>query len=163
MCHTGGTTFRYHGFAMSDETKRCPKCERELQNEQFHKRPSGRCKAYCKACQSLYSRNHYVMNSKTHKARTAASNIRAKERNRRFVLEYFVLHPCVNCGKSDPVVLEFDHVDPRTKVATVADLVRQAYGLERIQQEISLCVVRCVHCHRRRTAKQFAWKKYVSE
>lgn len=36
MCHTGGKTFRYHGYAMSNETKRCPKCERELPTEQFN-------------------------------------------------------------------------------------------------------------------------------
>jgi hypothetical protein len=137
--------------------KRCPKCEREVPTEQFNKRPNGRCKAYCRACQSLYSRAHYVKNALKHKARTAASNLRAKKRNREFALEYLRSHPCVDCGKSDPIILEFDHIDPRTKTHAVADLVRQAYGFERIQSEISLCEVRCVHCHRRRTAKQFRW------
>jgi hypothetical protein len=26
-----------------------------------------------------------------------------------------------------------------------------------LKREIGRCEVRCIHCHRRRTAKQFAW------
>jgi hypothetical protein len=158
MCHTGGTAFRYHGFAMSNETKRCPKCERELPTDQFNKRANGRCYAYCKACQSLYLRDHYLKNTALYYSRRLESNRRYRNRNRTFVLEYLGTHPCVDCGESDPIVLEFDHIDPKNKQHDISDLTRCGYSLDRLKREIERCEVRCIHCHRRRTAKQFSWK-----
>jgi hypothetical protein len=38
-------------------------------------------------------------------------------------------------------------------------LVRGAYSWKAIEEEISKCEVRCANCHRRRTAKQFNWKR----
>ena len=58
--------------------------------------------------------------------------------------------PCVDCGNSDPEVLEFDHV--RGKTAHVFQLARRGVSLTRLQQEIERCEVRCVNCHRRRTS-----------
>jgi hypothetical protein len=142
---------------MSNETKRCPKCELELPWERFNKRSNGRCYAYCKACQSVYSRNHYVKDTSPYKRRSYEQNRRYMNRNRSFAVEYLRSHPCVDCGEGDPIVLEFDHVEPEHKERAVSDLIRCGYSLDRVKREISRCDVRCIHCHRRRTAKQFAW------
>ena len=142
---------------MSNETKRCPKCERELSTEQFNKRANGRCYAYCKACQSVYARNHYVNHIPAYYKRRLDSNQRSILRNRSFAIEHLRTHPCVDCGENDPIVLEFDHIDPSTKVDAVSDLIRCAYSLERVKSEMERCEVRCVNCHRRRTARQFFW------
>lgn len=142
---------------MSSETKRCPKCERELSTDQFNKRRGGRCVSYCRACQSLYSRKHYVSNPPMYSKKRLESNRRLVTRNRLHAIEFLRTHPCVDCGEADPVVLEFDHVDPTTKVDSVSDLIRCAYSLERVKAEMARCEVRCVHCHRRRTARQFGW------
>lgn len=64
---------------------------------------------------------------------------------------------CVDCGESDPVVLDFDHVEGE-KVASVSKLFRAA-SKERIQAELAKCEVRCSNCHRKRTAQQFGWYK----
>ena len=144
---------------MNEETKRCPMCERELPYERFNKRSDGRCYAYCKACQSIYARNHYKKDTALYKRRSRDQNRRYINRNRSFAIDYLRSHPCVECGENDPLVLEFDHIDPTLKERAVADLVRCAYSLERIKRELSLCEVRCIHCHRRRTAQQFAWNR----
>jgi len=163
LCHTVGTLFRYHSFAMSTETKRCAMCERELPAAQFNKRSNGRCYAYCKACQSIYSRNHYVKDPAPYKRRRLETNRRYRTRNRSYVFEYLQSHPCVDCGEPDPVVLEFDHVDPKAKLNGISDLTRCGYSLERLKSEILRCEVRCIHCHRRRTAKQFGWRLMPNE
>jgi len=142
---------------MSNETKRCPKCERELSTEQFNKRANGRCYAYCKACQSLYLRNHYLKNAATYSNRRLESSRRYRFRNRAYVIEYLSSHPCVDCGESDPVVLDFDHVDRSTKEDEVSNLMRRGYALDRLKHEMARCLVRCARCHRRRTAKEFGW------
>lgn len=142
---------------MNNETKRCPKCEVDLPLGRFNKRANGRCASYCKACQSVAARNHYVANKPDYYARRAASNGRAIVRNRAYAIDFLRTHPCVDCGQSDPMILEFDHIDPAQKTSSVSDLIRCAFSLERLQAEIALCVVRCVRCHRRRTAKQFNW------
>ena len=49
-------------------------------------------------------------------------------RNAEAVFGYLLVHRCVGCGESDPVVLEFNHTDPRTKVANIADLIRLGGG-----------------------------------
>lgn len=74
------------------------------------------------------------------------------------VIEYFKTHPCVDCGESDPVVLQFDHTNPLVKRASVSRLIDSSYW-ENVLKEIDKCVVRCANCHTRRTASQRGWWK----
>ena len=68
-----------------------------------------------------------------------------------YLLEYFTTHPCADCGETDPIVLEFDHL--RDKVFTIgAQLSRRSWRT--ILEEIEKCKVVCANCHRRRTAKR---------
>jgi hypothetical protein len=113
---------------MSDETKRCPKRELDLSVDLFDRRRDGRPASYCKRCLSLYCRQHYVKNGKQHNARRVANNIRYRLRNRAYVSEYLQTHPCVDCGETDPVVLEFDHVG--VKAANIGDLLGQGVSLD---------------------------------
>jgi hypothetical protein len=143
---------------MSDETKRCGMCECELPQDKFNKRANGKCYAYCKPCQSVYSRNHYVKDPEPYKKRRRESGRRYYARNRNHVIEYLRTHPCLDCGESDPVVFEFDHLDRTAKTNEISNLIRQGWALERLKLEMSRCVVRCAHCHRRKTAKEFSWR-----
>jgi hypothetical protein len=79
-----------------------------------------------------------------------------RAQNRINLLDYFLTHPYVDCGESDPVVLEFDHL--RDKSYNVSALLR-AWSWNRVLQEIEKCEVVCANCHKRRTAKQFGWWK----
>lgn len=75
---------------------------------------------------------------------------------------YLTEHPCESCGENDPVVLQFDHIDPSTKAGNIADWVSQGHGVDKIANEITKCSVRCANCHMRRTAEQFGWWKINS-
>jgi hypothetical protein len=69
------------------------------------------------------------------------------------------MQPCVDCGEQDPVVLDFDHVDPNHKRQTVSFLARSGYPWATVMAEVDKCQIRCANCHRRRTAIQFDWPK----
>jgi hypothetical protein len=56
----------------------------------------------------------------------------------------------VDCGESDPIVLEFDHIRGK-KVGDVSTLAGQAFSWHKLSAEIAKCEVRCANCHRRRT------------
>jgi hypothetical protein len=57
---------------------------------------------------------------------------------------------CVDCGRAELAVLEFDHIG--AKRMSVMSMVWTGYGLDSIRREMDACVVRCCNCHRRRTA-----------
>lgn len=79
---------------------------------------------------------------------------------RKFIWNYLLEHPCEHCGEADPVVLEFDHIDPKTKFKAVTELA--TYKLEVLKTEIAKCRVLCANCHRRHTAQQHGWYKFIS-
>lgn len=83
----------------------------------------------------------------------------AQRQNKIFVFGYLATHPCVDCGESDPVVLEFDHRIPEEKVDAIAHMVSTMVSIDTLEAEIKKCDVRCANCHRRRTAKQFNYQK----
>jgi hypothetical protein len=70
-------------------------------------------------------------------------------RNRAELLKYLASHPCVDCGETDPVVLEFDHL--RDKTHEVPALATMGVSWARVMREIDKCEVVCCNCHRKRT------------
>ena len=57
----------------------------------------------------------------------------------------------MDCGETDPVVLEFDHVG---KKAFSIGHALKSYKWQRILDEIEQCEVVCANCHRKRTAQR---------
>lgn len=131
----------------------CPKCELDLSEDSFAKNRSRSTglQLWCKPCKRAYDSAYYKADPKAQLARN--SNVIA--RNREFVLQYLGDKVCVDCGEDDPVVLEFDHVDPLCKTRTISYLVSNSgCSIKKIMQEIAKCQIRCANCHRRKTAKQ---------
>lgn len=63
-------------------------------------------------------------------------------------MTYFHNHPCVDCGETDPIVLEFDHLQDK-KFAISAGIRNRNWA--DVLDEIAKCEVVCANCHRRRT------------
>ena len=82
--------------------------------------------------------------------------------NRARVDEYLLTHPCVDCGVTDLVVLEFDHVRG-VKVGDVSALVTSGYPWTKIEAEIAKCDVRCANCHRRVTVERRKKPQHLAE
>lgn len=139
--------------------KRCPMCKQLLPFEAFAKRTAkNRPSSYCRECQRIYCRAHYIRNAALHKSRRMVNTKRYRQRNRKLMIGYLKDHACVDCGEDDILVLDFDHA-PGTKTADVSVLVGRGASWERIEREMAKCVVRCANCHRRKTAIDFGWYK----
>ena len=111
----------------------------------------------CRACRAAYRRDHYQQNTHYYKSKARRRQRQVVRINTQWILQYLLSHPCIDCGESDPRVLEFDHRDGVPKTAAVSALARSGYSLERVQKEVDLCDVRCANCHRRRTHDQRGW------
>lgn len=72
-----------------------------------------------------------------------------KTRNQHFVNAYKRTIGCRDCGETDPVVLDFDHVRGK-KRCRVSSMVAQGWSLLTIFTEMEKCQLRCANCHRRR-------------
>ena len=73
-------------------------------------------------------------------------------------MTYLSENPCVDCSEADIVVLQFDHL--YDKKFNVAQMVF-SHGLEKLQEEVTKCEVRCANCHTRKTARDFGWTKLL--
>jgi hypothetical protein len=139
----------------------CTACgkSKELAEFGFRNRATGLRHRVCKRCVASYGRQHYEAGRAEYIARSSRlSRTRARELQKR-VADYLSTRSCVDCGESDPLVLDFDHIDPATKRSTIHNLVSRALSWARVLAELERCHVRCANCHRRRTAAQFGWAK----
>lgn len=128
--------------------KTCTKCNTDKPIEDFamkRGKPTGRCKS----CNNEYFYKWYEKNKTTQSVRVMAQKKRRRKEIQQFLVEYFTSHPCVDCGMSNILVLEFDHV--LGKKREVSRLVAEGCSLQRLKEEIQLCEVRCCNCHRIKT------------
>ena len=145
-----------------NKTKLCPSCKVEKDVTEFganNARPDG-LQSQCRACKSLTQGRWYKEHRIEHQARVKRRRFKHRDSVVSQILEYFRTHSCVDCGESDPLVLEFDHVRGQKKRA-VQDMVNRGYRWQTISQEIDKCEVRCANCHRRKTAIEFSYRKIV--
>jgi hypothetical protein len=77
---------------------------------------------------------------------------RMRLENKFRVLIHLLKHPCVDCGESDPVVLDFDHL--REKRLNVSELANRAVAWDEVAAEMAKCEVVCANCHRRRSGER---------
>jgi len=82
---------------------------------------------------------------------------------RKLVFEFLQTHPCVDCGEKDPIVLEFDHVNPSTKTQNISRMVIEGYSWKSIEKEIKKCQILCSNCHKRKTAREQNWYLNIQE
>lgn len=115
---------------------------------------------YCKLCSKLKDKRHYST-SETRRIKIRQDSSDRIDRARKFILSHFSEHYCVDCGESDIVVLEFDHISDKTK--NISQMISHGMTIEQISKEIQKCEVRCANCHKRKTAKQFGWWKLLDK
>jgi hypothetical protein len=88
----------------------------------------------------------------TRRERNAMKHGESRASRKAYISEYKATHPCVDCGESDPVVLDFDHRDPAEKSFAISSA--RNTSMRQLIAEIAKCDVRCANCHRRRTHRE---------
>ena len=68
---------------------------------------------YYRPCRADYKQEHYAANRQRYldnaqKRKQVMLRVRTS-----FLLEFFTTHPCVDCGETDPIVLEFEHLSDK--------------------------------------------------
>ena len=141
------------------EERACTKCGVVKPMEEFgwKDRTRGKRHAVCKTCTAVRSSKWYYENQERQKENVKLNNQSYREQAREFVFAYLSAHPCVSCGETDPVVLEFHHRGDKDN--EVSRLMGRGASLDALKAEIAKCDVVCANCHRRITATERSWYK----
>jgi hypothetical protein len=102
------------------------------------------------------SRRHYAKHRQRVIAKAKEYSKIARKRVRAFINTYLKENPCVDCGETDIIVLEFDHIGD-DKHFSISDAARDGYGMAKLKAEIAKCEVRCANCHRKKTYQRGGW------
>tara|TARA_R110000824_G_scaffold75849_3_gene192343 strand:- start:483 stop:845 length:363 start_codon:yes stop_codon:yes gene_type:complete len=97
--------------------------------------------------QAAAAKRHYEANKQKVKDRSKKRNREQRKRNKEYIAFVKSMLSCVDCGESNPVLLDFDHVRGK-KTTNVSDMGNQSYSIQTIQKEIDKCEPRCANCHR---------------
>ena len=131
--------------------RRCGRCGEVKAADEFawRRKARGQRDNYCRPCRARLQQEHYSLNRERYIESAVRRRTELASQRAAFLIEYFASHPCVDCGGSDPVVLEFDHLGEKS--FNIAKGLRDR-SWEALVAEIAKCDVVCANCHRRRTA-----------
>lgn len=115
---------------------------------------------HCLECHRKYNTAHYASNKKYYIEKADRWNAANKFRQLEELFDYFQTHPCVDCGETNPIKLQFDHVRG-VKCAEVSTLIHRGKSLISAMDEVAKCDIRCANCHAVKTAKESGWRWVV--
>ena len=136
------------------------RCQKDLLLFPAKKKSKDGRASWCRECFKVNWEKRYYGNHQYYRESHNRSRNQIREQNARMVFEYLMENPCVRCGESDPIVLEFDHRNRIEKTESISNLILNA-SWARIKSEIQKCDVLCANCHRRKSAAQFSYKRHV--
>lgn len=138
--------------------KLCTKCKIKKSFDEFYtdKHKKSGYRSNCKTCTAKSKANYY----KNNKQAFRKASKKSITRNQEYVYNFLLKNPCCKCGESEPMCLDFDHIDPKSKDANICSLIFNCVSLDKLQSEIDKCQVLCANCHRKKTAQEVGSFKY---
>ncbi len=133
--------------------RRCGRCgeQKPFGDFAWRRKLRGQRDNYCRPCRAAYKQQHYAANRQRYIDRAQARKRTVLKQRVRYLMEFFASHPCVDCGETDPMVLEFDHRG--AKAFDIARGIRDR-PWQAVLDEMAKCNVVCANCHRRRTIRR---------
>ena len=139
----------------------CRKCPGIKTEDDFHWKIKNIKRAtICKNCHRIERKHFYDRNKIKYKSLAKIKNKEIRERNNEYVYNYLLQNPCMQCGQSNILTLDFDHRDRRDKFMGICQMIGEGYSINNIRQEIEKCDVLCANCHRIKTAGDINSFKY---
>ena len=127
------------------------------------KRKCGSCKKIklLKSYQErYYASGNHGYDSSCKPCVSIRQQITGRNRNREareLVFNYLLKHPCIDCGETNVLALEFDHI--HSKKFDIGNALNNNVMIDLIKAEIKKCVIRCSSCHRIKTHKELnSWR-----
>lgn len=149
--------------AKTGVSKRCCRCKLSKDTSEFHRSAirKGGLQSYCRSCKKEIDRDHNLRHPRRNYDRTRQYRLR----NQRWLYEYLKTKQCEweGCTVSDPDMLVFDHLNPQEKREHVTTIAHNSWGLKSLQDEVAKCRVLCANHHHKHTARQFGYRKWLSE
>jgi hypothetical protein len=135
--------------------KQCNDCGLNKQETDFNKNRTKKdgLQTYCRDCGKDRHKTYHREHRKEHSEVCARRAKQVRSLNKERIEKYLNCHPCVDCGETDIVVLDFDHIRGE-KFLNISQMVNQGYSWKTIKEEINKCDVRCANDHRRRHANE---------
>ena len=129
--------------------KQCKICNRILPEEMFDE---NRCQ--CKDCRKAYRKQRRLLHPEIHRAQS----LRRQKRQSEWL--YTLKQKCVICGESEPVCLDFHHIDSSEKEFTIGK--HRSKSRSELLIEIQKCVCLCANCHRKVHAGIIDLNNYIN-
>jgi hypothetical protein len=143
-------------FVATDDARQLRRCGRcgelkGLDEFNWRRRERGQRDNMCRPCRAAYKREHYLRNKQRYVDQAHVRKQALYLERTKYLIAYFATHPCADCGETDPVVLEFDHLGDKEFDIGHALPYR---SWQSILREMEKCDVVCRNCHRRRTSRR---------
>lgn len=135
---------------IEEDTKECIKCHRILPISEFQK--GYKTNNICKKCKAEYKKWYMSIPENRRKAFDTENR-----RINKFIKS--LKSPCIVCGESEPVCIDFHHIDPATKEFDVT--LKRTRAKAKILAEAAKCVCLCSNCHRKFHAGLLDISEYI--
>ena len=127
------------------QLKVCSNCKVEKLLSCFSKNVSKKSgySSECKECHRIARKNYYERNCEKEKGRVQTR----KKLLKGYYTSLKLTLKCHLCSESHPSTLQFHHLDPAKKEINIGHAIKLGWSIERIQMEVSKCIVLCSNCH----------------
>lgn len=128
--------------------KVCPRCRQAKELEAFNlcsSRTDGR-QIYCRLCQN--GRDRELWGESPQRQKLVRDRRKKQQALLRAHVEAIKLERgCLCCPEREIVCLKFHHLEGEDKLLEICTIVRHAWSLKKLEEEIAKCVVVCGNCH----------------